>query len=93
MKTQTDKATARPWTIRNKRSSLTIWGDISVCLVSKYSNNHKANAELIVKAVNNHESLLEACEEALALVKQSPWGKDNPWCYEKIEQTIKKARG
>ena len=44
-----------------------------------------------LKAKN--ERLLEACKEALALVKSSPWGKDNPHCYKEIEQAIQDCEG
>lgn len=34
------------------------------CFWTDFSKNSEANASLIVKAVNNHDLLLEACREA-----------------------------
>jgi hypothetical protein len=64
-----DKATARPWSVNFCEASQTHFiegleaspfGD-DVC----YNIRNKANASLIVKAVNNHEALLEACESLI----------------------------
>ncbi len=65
----TDKATPRPWILSsgsyairelNGRGSI-----IARTNIEHHDCNHE-NAKLIVKAVNNHYQLLEACKAALA---------------------------
>lgn len=61
MKTQTDNATARPWYKVHNTNYVQ-------STVSEYDNyicecDSFLDAELIVKAVNNFDALLEACKE------------------------------
>jgi hypothetical protein len=59
---------------------------------------NEANAKLIVNAVNNYESLLEACKEALSYlheyIRQSGDDSDETMKHkEKLEQAVKQAEG
>lgn len=77
MKT-TDKATARPWHIQNEGSQTIIAsqtalesgsGGPAVCYIYNHeSKGSKANAALIVQAVNEHAALLAVAEAAHALM-------------------------
>ena len=78
--TKTDKATPRPWefeqnSIELKHHGFKIYGDIGhsaqygkSCMPIAYTFHDgelaKANAELIVRAVNNFDALLETCRKA-----------------------------
>jgi hypothetical protein len=59
-------ATARPWKVVDTKTSTQIWADGSPIVTHVVGYKNMDNASLIVKAVNNHEALLEACREALA---------------------------
>lgn len=69
-----EMTTPRPWRMENTAyESADIWGadDKRVGYVSSlyYSGKHdvaRANAELIVRAVNSHDALVEALEEMYA---------------------------
>lgn len=69
MKPSNEKATPRPWRLGDR--GLTVFGAPNgkpspKTVVRQASNQEeKANAELIVRAVNNFDSLLEACHELL----------------------------
>jgi hypothetical protein len=58
-----------------------------------------SNAEFIVRACNNHDSLLAACEMALTVINndKSPWWIDNPdrggLNKKQLEQAIAQAKG
>jgi hypothetical protein len=87
MEKKIEKATARPWKIFSGPDNNVI--DIVDCKISKeiiarthstFIGSHGlkegiANAELIVKAVNSHDALLEACKDLLAISVRS--GLDN----------------
>ena len=72
MDTQKDKATPRPWKVFVKDSVVDIVGTQAVDEIlarchssfigAKGLAEGKANASLIVKAVNNYDALLEACK-------------------------------
>ena len=71
MNTETDKPTPRPWRVNPERpTEITILrGDSSNYLVAKTEESHasinaKANATLIVRAVNEYDVLNEIAEEA-----------------------------
>lgn len=68
-KCQKDKATPRPWKIE-ARQTIVSGNDLTTighCGKSGgfYTEKDTANASLIVKAVNNHDALLEAVKKAL----------------------------
>ena len=85
MNTIEDKATARPWTVNSTglisgkgwNEDTGYLASVSIlhkdCLDNKSINQSKveslANAKLIVKAVNLHDELIEACEYALNFIK------------------------
>jgi hypothetical protein len=71
-----DKATPRPWKFEkhfdgNYFGNILAqypegtWRTITVQLKYGTPEENQANASLIVKAVNSHDALLEACKEAL----------------------------
>lgn len=71
--TNTDKATPRPW--KQGGNWFDIWGNTNTKenwervaevhhSVTGSNKIEQANASLIVKAVNNHEALLNACRKA-----------------------------
>ena len=81
MSNEQDKATARPWTVAEYADGAlrvearddngefcvpaTIAGDAND---SEYGPIARANAALIVRAVNAHEALVEACEADVRLM-------------------------
>ena len=82
MDTQKDKATPRPWkydengVITNMGSSIATTFQVAWenSRATKEHNQNmideqKANASLIVKSVNNHDALLEACKEAIEIIE------------------------
>jgi hypothetical protein len=92
-----DKATPRPWKIFEGGSQDVV--DIvngkneMLCrckgsfIGSRPLKEAQANASLIVKAVNNHEALLEACREAYEAL-----GKDRNWNISDLRlKTLKSA--
>jgi len=110
MKTYTDKATARPWKLpaSNREGfervklqgipsldamAITNSDNKAICLVFK----SKANAELIVRAVNSHDALVNACELALTMIKaRFPLGhgmEDVGKAWEACENVLKKVKG
>ena len=92
------KHTETPWTV----SANTIRAQSSLLLATikehLESNNvpQQANAEFIVRAVNNHELLLEACKEAkYNLSRRSEtsqkWSINDQKVFELLEQAIQQA--
>lgn len=67
---QTDKATPRPWkaTFDNTYIDSESAGERIASLTGS-RERQESNAALIVKAVNNHDALLEACKEVLHWVE------------------------
>ena len=63
-----DKATPRPWRAAKENDEFLVLPDAEGgTIASVFGDNQKeqkANASLIVKAVNNFDVLLEACKEA-----------------------------
>ena len=88
-----DLSTARPWKFDSNTGGLfDSSGNIAITLGT--SGIHKANTELIVLAVNNHESLLEACESALMHIQMYSCNREYTKSSEdKLEHAIKKAKG
>ena len=93
------KHTPTPWTINTRASSLVEYGRRSICTCGGYSDGTEethdenlANAEFIVKAVNNHYQLLEALE---ACVKEIPFTSFQASSETKVlaQKAIKKAQG
>lgn len=88
------KATPRPWNIDG---GITIRADkIPIAhTYSDYLQNHeesKANAELIVRAVNFHDELISAIENtALPLCDMAKFGAPSSRKY--LEDLLKRAKG
>lgn len=92
--THTDKATPRPWEVLKTSYGYSIDhnnGKERNCFeeIVEAGKVNKANAELIVKAVNNHAALLEACREALKCLENPP--TDNTYCINQLSQAIANA--
>jgi hypothetical protein len=93
MKTQTDNATPRPWSIQDGKicgGPLTKSGLFPSFIAETTSlPNSKANASLIVRAVNSHDELVQMAKEMLRYMQQQEvWGD-----YERWKKTISKAEG
>ncbi len=70
----TDKATPRPWNMQPLSDNYThiVRGPENVLVVQcAQTPKGKANAELIVRAVNSHEVLLAACQEAFYFMEEN----------------------
>lgn len=82
------KHTKTPWKVWNRTE---IEGEQYVLATTSISRHHKdkeeANAQFIVKAVNNHENLLKALKYTK---EQAGLDKDGP-VYKMIEKAIKQA--
>lgn len=79
MSKQTDKATPRPWKLWRDVGHISVvesQNPFEVCAITIYKNRdrHEANAELIVRAVNEHAALCNVAEAAkhFRIVKDSP---------------------
>ena len=77
MNAQTKTHTATPWRLYNRRTRTTIVEN------DNYSNvlegiNCKANAAFIVKAVNNHDALVETLKSAKHDMDMRAVSIDNP---------------
>ena len=61
------KHTATPWYIKQ---DIIITDNAPICLMAKQVDKdaHKNNAAFIVKAVNNHEALIDATQDAILLL-------------------------
>ena len=95
-----DLTVARPWKVRLGINESFIDGKDIVCLaVVNYlmdTNEAKANAKLIVKAVNNFDALLEACKEAkevLLKVYKDDKGVDIFHALGLLDNAIKQGEG
>jgi hypothetical protein len=94
MKTQTTpQHTPTPWKIAKYGHVITegMTGLDSVCtsgLGMSHSEEAKANTVFIVKAVNSHEELLEACKQARKFVSEH---KDGDTRY--LDSIIARAEG
>ena len=91
----TDKATKRPWVAYSDRSTINIDGPdrMPVALMASTCRSEEealANRDLIVRAVNAHDALVEACEAALAELNIIP---DNWRVCDKIIAALDAARG
>lgn len=88
------KATPRPWSLgENANGSPLILGanlrGICPVISSHGLNERQANAELIVRAVNCHDELVEACEFALMQTDE----RRMPIQFKKLNDALKRARG
>lgn len=99
-----DKATPRPWKFLGHDGllhgkpiySMTVDKDEATIYVDGFSiadvfignKEGKANAELIVRAVNSHDALLDACKFVL-----QEWNEPEsaPECIELLQRAIKQA--
>ena len=101
---KSEKATARPWKMNVTKLghiiSVSPENDISKhCFAPMIAERDEdlANAELIVKAVNNFDQLLEACKEVKDLFDHGYLhelkGFRNGIALIKLEQAIKQAEG
>lgn len=76
---KTDKATARPWKVGGSIGDYKLIENQERIIIAKMPQKElanynvieeeNANAELIVRAVNNYEALLEACKSALSNIE------------------------
>ena len=60
--------TARPWNIENEVRNYQIWIEAhsrSICRIDLPDDEDKANAELIVRAVNSHDALIAAVKSLI----------------------------
>jgi len=73
MSKEQDRATARPWVVDPQEFDLIrVLKDRAVCQVfGDGAEQTKANAALIVRAVNSHDKLVEACEAATNKLAES----------------------
>ena len=76
------QATPRPWKITRTEGSLGVgldwaitgrWTAIATLFDEDDDPEQEANAALIVRAVNNHDALVEALEALLAAVPEKPY--------------------
>lgn len=107
MNTKKDTATARPWKIDDNGDAncyyiATVDGhhicrveclDESIEDESEADEIANANAALIVRAVNSHEALLEACKKALKRYKNLLRGSEYYEEEQALERAIKQAEG
>ena len=100
MKTQREKHTATPWITANYKTESGNWHINATTqhntIAEVYEDKNlsaQANAEYIVRCVNNHEALVEALIEAdRYLDKVEAWrGHDVKW--NDIKQAIAQAEG
>jgi hypothetical protein len=90
------KHTPTPWRIRRNQSTnkpsceITTSDKISICYMSN-GDLGLGNAAHIVKCVNMHDELLEACIEATALFDNHPEIFVNIGTYEVLTRVINKA--
>lgn len=83
-----DKATPRPWRVGFCHNGLAAIYGTDTCEGPVALLLAKPDARLIVRAVNAHEKLVEACKAALAELPQFP----NETCaYEKCKEALKLA--
>lgn len=113
MKTQSKKqeATPRPWQIKNEHD-FTIIGNIdgpdgghndfhydTICEINTDGVDYDANAELIVRAVNAHDDVVESLKTALIICdlfnEQAEGRVSNAFMvsWKKIESALAKAEG
>jgi len=80
------KHTPTPWHIRSYTNykGFSIWEERgSKCVCERWDNLegqqeiNKANAEFIVRAVNSHQALLDACRQ----IANGPFSHDCPHCH------------
>lgn len=104
---KTDGATARPWIIADypekAQKKIATPDGLGIALVFGDTEEEvNANAELIVKAVNAYDDLLEACKELLLAIDSNIEGVSGEdyvklqyiACeYDSMKQAIKKAEG
>jgi hypothetical protein len=92
---ETAKATARPWfECRNqetdKLSIVAGTKQIATIAFSQPSGEQVCNASLIVRAVNNHEALFEACQTMLSRLGAQGF-KDNGMSIAELRNFINQA--
>lgn len=81
--TTTDKATARPWKLHLPQNSITDSGDDEALICQMYDSQfitppeQKANAALIVQAVNEYAALKAVAEAAEHLTKEMAMAFDD----------------
>lgn len=88
------KATARPWKIEEHSSGLGVRVYHKSRLFGQdmqfIGEQGQANAELIVKAVNSHEALVESCKEAINDF-ESAYGEVHKMTINKMKEALKQA--
>lgn len=94
MSTEKVQATPRPWR-RGYQDNQVIYSDYKqIAVIQCREKEWQNNAELIVRAVNSHDALLEACKEAIncIIAYQNSWGKKSKLMADtlnKLQQAIK----
>lgn len=89
------KATSRPWEAIGRYVCEKDGLAIADCgSFTKNIEKSKANAELIVRAVNCHEELVEALEQHLKDYSKEQWNQVGGDEYQiKLEDLLKRAKG
>ena len=112
----TENATTRPWEVKvlpKKDEAIMIYekgtmanGWVANCGVNRndaYPKTNLPNAELIVRAVNSHDALVEACKNTVIKLRTTQkaygmethfaemFGMDEELC--ELEQALKLAKG
>ncbi len=85
----TTKHTPTPW-YEDERKDGCFW-DVSELIGTTYSPNKKANAALIVRAVNAHKELLEIIEQFVSSVNNTE--AHNTTLANRARKAIAKAKG
>ena len=104
MSNEQDKATARPWVVEHDGESdertyfpVITFGARNIAVVEAYYGDGAANAALIVRAVNAHDKLVEACELAVRFVedmcKGQQWPHENCEAWKVARAALALARG
>lgn len=95
--TATPKHTPTPWTIEKPSKGCDVpiihgskFEEIAVMMHELSEEEIEANAQLIVKAVNSHEKLVEAIKDLLAAADTMNEHIDI-WAYNKAIQALKSA--
>lgn len=93
---KTDKATPRPWKFDKKFADV-IGSDDWPVFGNRYKDELRANAKLIVRAVNAHDQLVKTLEDLLDAIESE--GEADHYdcviddCYTNARNALKLAKG
>jgi len=106
MSNETDRATPRPWRIETGRATDHVADDIFIVdangaevakLATSLDESDGEKAALIVRAVNSHEKLVEACEYLMGILTPNQLygkpGQDEPLGITNARAALAVARG